>query len=1069
MNRSFSLIFVLTLILMLLAVGPAMATDNAPAAKAQKLMIRQMDGSEDSPVGNGGPLLGSSSFAPGPQPPGDTVGITRYEFQKNGSMGRQIAYTPSLSGSPYVHFIWMKSPGTAGFRHINYNARNLTNGAWAHSSGASGGTEVSGNNGGYTTIDVTSSGAAVGAWHEGPAAALYRTRSGPDSSPPNGTFATVFSPSPSNLAIPNCQDFASGTQEGDAYIWPAVEYQLTSGLDEVIHLVSTESPPETVQGEYWKSLIYYRYVNGEFDKCTAGDSVGLYIETTYDIAGVVRSDPNPTRDNVAIVYLKPLTLDLTQLPCTTWTTFANEVYYIESTNGGANWGVPVNVTNYSDGGANNYEDARLWANNEVSAIYDSAGVLHIIWVTPDKDMEDNPCQPLFRSSMWHWSNDQAPGVNISQVLDATGVTGFCSQGIGAGLGAISKVNISECYTGSSELLYVMFTQFGVEATEGGGQLNCGDCSNGGYANGDIMITASSDGGITWGPDGSLPEHDTTSTAGTGTPVKKGTTVDLTNTWTDDCLGGDCHNENFGSMAKYSVDEVHIMYVDDNDAGSFIQEEGTETDNAMKYMTYDCFSPEPIFDYATGAQSYDLVVSPNDSTGCTIGVTTTFELRLTNNGNVPIGFTLTPNQGWISPATTSGSITAGIDATHTITVTIGPVAAEGNYSGTIAVSLTSSAGSANFDVNISLRARCQYYADEYSDPYLSTQCWSVAVWNVGRAGLAAASALGNMYWFEDSVDLMYDEGVVITYADDPSQTYFSFFDGSDDNVYFEGASVLTLESHSNYDYAKGEFITPDKVVRGVAEYYVPTHPDTCVLIERVTFINHADTTIRIHIGEGIDWDIPDGADGSDNRSGADGTGQYVYQYGPIADPQQDYYGGAAFSHEIAGAIVLENDIWVYPNSGYVPADIGNLLTTLSGFTASDPDSIEDLNSFYAVCQDLEIEPGKSITVCKVKTSSLTGKTDFDNLIAKGRLWIAANGLSCPGCAGIICLEGDADGSTGVDIDDVVYLIAYIFTGGPPPVAAVCCGDADGSGGVDIDDVVYLIAYIFTGGPAPIYSC
>jgi len=29
----------------------------------------------------------------------------------------------------------------------------------------------------------------------------------------------------------------------------------------------------------------------------------------------------------------------------------------------------------------------------------------------------------------------------------------------------------------------------------------------------------------------------------------------------------------------------------------------------------------------------------------------------------------------------------------------------------------------------------------------------------------------------------------------------------------------------------------------------------------------------------------------------------------------------------------------------------------------------------------------------------------------------------------------------------------------------CGDVDQSGGVDIDDVVYLIAYIFSGGPEP----
>ncbi len=61
-------------------------------------------------------------------------------------------------------------------------------------------------------------------------------------------------------------------------------------------------------------------------------------------------------------------------------------------------------------------------------------------------------------------------------------------------------------------------------------------------------------------------------------------------------------------------------------------------------------------------------------------------------------------------------------------------------------------------------------------------------------------------------------------------------------------------------------------------------------------------------------------------------------------------------------------------------------------------------------------------------------------------------------------GDADGSGAVDIDDVVYLITYIFSGGtaPDPLEA---GDADCSGMIDIDDVVYLITYIFSGGPAP----
>ncbi|MFH1894023.1 MAG: dockerin type I repeat-containing protein [Candidatus Zixiibacteriota bacterium] len=63
-----------------------------------------------------------------------------------------------------------------------------------------------------------------------------------------------------------------------------------------------------------------------------------------------------------------------------------------------------------------------------------------------------------------------------------------------------------------------------------------------------------------------------------------------------------------------------------------------------------------------------------------------------------------------------------------------------------------------------------------------------------------------------------------------------------------------------------------------------------------------------------------------------------------------------------------------------------------------------------------------------------------------------------------LIGDCDGSGAVDIDDVVYVIQYIFAGGPPP-DPIESGDVDCSGAIDIDDVVYLIQYIFGGGPPP----
>ena len=61
-------------------------------------------------------------------------------------------------------------------------------------------------------------------------------------------------------------------------------------------------------------------------------------------------------------------------------------------------------------------------------------------------------------------------------------------------------------------------------------------------------------------------------------------------------------------------------------------------------------------------------------------------------------------------------------------------------------------------------------------------------------------------------------------------------------------------------------------------------------------------------------------------------------------------------------------------------------------------------------------------------------------------------------------GDIDATGQIDIDDIVYLISFVFQGGPEPIL-YSSGDVDCSGGIDIDDVVYLIAYVFQGGNAP----
>lgn len=64
-------------------------------------------------------------------------------------------------------------------------------------------------------------------------------------------------------------------------------------------------------------------------------------------------------------------------------------------------------------------------------------------------------------------------------------------------------------------------------------------------------------------------------------------------------------------------------------------------------------------------------------------------------------------------------------------------------------------------------------------------------------------------------------------------------------------------------------------------------------------------------------------------------------------------------------------------------------------------------------------------------------------------------------------GDADDNGAVAITDAVYIINYIFGGGPAPTVGQA--DVDCSGQISITDAVYIINYIFGGGPAPCAAC
>jgi hypothetical protein len=64
--------------------------------------------------------------------------------------------------------------------------------------------------------------------------------------------------------------------------------------------------------------------------------------------------------------------------------------------------------------------------------------------------------------------------------------------------------------------------------------------------------------------------------------------------------------------------------------------------------------------------------------------------------------------------------------------------------------------------------------------------------------------------------------------------------------------------------------------------------------------------------------------------------------------------------------------------------------------------------------------------------------------------------------LIC--GDINHDQLVNISDPVFLISYIFGGGPAP-DPYSSGDVNNDSGINLSDAVYLINYIFADGPVP----
>ncbi len=209
------------------------------------------------------------------------------------------------------------------------------------------------------------------------------------------------------------------------------------------------------------------------------------------------------------------------------------VFYFETEDGDNwNWGEPFNITQYAPGdGYSAYAD--------VDGIYDYDDNLHISHQRQPADDEGL----YIWGDIMHWSAEAGPSV-IGTHPD----TDTCST-------------VNYCLCNSKMSLGVNPENGNLFAIWADASQN--DVSLAGFSNGELFAAASVDNGATWFP------H-----------------VNITNSPTPGCDLGDCDSDYYSSLAEIVDGTLHIMYVDDDDAGAEWRPEGGWTDNNVLYLTVE---------------------------------------------------------------------------------------------------------------------------------------------------------------------------------------------------------------------------------------------------------------------------------------------------------------------------------------------------------------------------------------------------------------------------------------------------------------------------------------------------
>jgi hypothetical protein len=263
------------------------------------------------------------------------------------------------------------------------------------------------------------------------------------------------------------------------------------------------------------------------------------IDTVTVISSVINT--SPVSERAVIAYSG--SYDSTSQ----WT---NDIIYIASGDG-LTWDFingKINVTNYD------IDTDSLSAYTDLDVLIDYNDYLHLIWnaqwVTDEL--------VYYRTYLFHYSEETDSIYEITYNPDSLWYP-IC----GTWDRPICKMTLG-CRVGTNEL-YALWTQF-----------DTSDVSMDLFGNGDIFMSHSAD------------------RANWDEPIN------LTDSRTPYCYPGYCDSDHWSSMADLIDNSLHIIYINDKDAGNILQTEGSATLNPVMYYKYQL--AEPGYGMITGIVS-----------------------------------------------------------------------------------------------------------------------------------------------------------------------------------------------------------------------------------------------------------------------------------------------------------------------------------------------------------------------------------------------------------------------------------------------------------------------------------